>query len=156
MHDILIRAVFQLTDSIRQHSLELDSTGDGEIEVDDHRKLLQLLQRELPDVALSPKEVGALASVFEGQSGAGSLVVDQFIYALEETAFLALSPQEKSRVQVDYEKFEALHARAEVGRVQAHTRVISAPVDTSASQLLRAIQRKLRTRSSSGVATENR
>ena len=66
MHDILLNAVFNLTDSLRSSALELDRSGDGEIDCVENKALLKLLQKELPEVTLKVNEIGALASAFEG------------------------------------------------------------------------------------------
>ncbi len=154
MHDILLNAVFNLTDSLRSSALELDRSGDGEIDCVENKALLKLLQKELPEVTLKVNEIGALASAFEGS--AGCLVVDDFMYSLEQTALSTLSSQPPSRQEQDYHQYEEAQQQAEEGRLQQHRRVVTAPANTKSSILLQSIQRKLRTRSSSGVSTENR
>jgi hypothetical protein len=147
MHDFLIKAVFALGDSLRDAALELDLEGDGEIILNDGKEFLKLLQRELPEVTLTSDECKGLASAFQGNSP-GSLIIENFIYSCEQTAFLSLNEQEPSRQQKDYERYEISKNNAEKGRDDLHSRVISAPSNTPISNLLHAIQRKLRTRTS--------
>jgi len=155
MHDFLINAVFALSNSLRASALELDRTGDGAIDCNtDHVLFLQLLQRELPDVRLSQKEVCALATTFEG-SEPGSIDIDNFIYAIEQSALQSLNVQKPSRAQKDYERIVEVHYKAEEGRGEQPTRVVTAPRNTPTAHLLSAIQRKIRSRTS-GVTTENR
>ena len=99
MHPFLQHAVFTLTDSIRDSALELDVTGDGEIDVSDHKSLLKLLHREFPELKLSINEVGALSSAFEG-STAGSLVIDHFLYSCEQHSLSILQAQSPSPQQL--------------------------------------------------------
>ena len=155
MHEFLYDAVYALANSVRASALELDRDGDGEIDCADHNRLLKLLQRELPEVILTAKEVGALASVFEG-SEAGSILIHDLMYSLEQTALQTLITEAPSRQERTYHQYEDAEQRAEAGRDQQHTRVVTAPSNTPASLILCAIQRKLRTRSTSGVSTENR
>ena len=154
MHNELIQAVFALSDSIRASALEIDRDGNGEIDASDHNLLLKLLTREMPELVLPRQQVGALASAFEGEVS-GSIIIDSFLYSLEQNALRILSSQPPSAQQVEYEQYEQLAERAEAGR-GPRERVIRAPTNTSASVLLRAIQRKLRSRSGSGVSTENK
>lgn len=154
MHEFLSDAVFALGDSIRAAALDLDRNGDGEIDASDHKALLKLLRREMPELVLAQHEVGALASAFQG-TDAGSIVIDSFLYSVEQNALLALSNEPASAQEIAYGQYDEKAERAEAGRGQK-THVVTAPPNTPASILLRAIQRKLRTRSGSGVATENR
>ena len=102
MHDILLNAVFNLTDSLRSSALELDRSGDGKIDCVENKALLKLLQKELPEVTLKVNEIGALASAFEGS--AGCLVVDDFMYLSHH--------QDKNKITINMKKHNSKQKKA--------------------------------------------
>jgi hypothetical protein len=105
MHEVIKGSVYAICDSLRAAALDLDENGDGCLPASDYsqKSLLELLRRELPTLNLSVAEVGALAAAFEGRDR-GSLVVDDFMYSVEQVAMTSLSKSSVTQFQTDYER----------------------------------------------------